>query len=75
MSGSLISAVTIHESTVRETDSHIKKRRGRGKAKPKPDGPIETLRVHPQVWAEVLRQADGDPRRIVIVSATECHIR
>jgi len=74
---SLGKAAILHESTVQKADDVrvTNPRRGRGKAKPKLDSPVESIKVNPLVWEQVLALAGGDPRRIVIVSETECFIR
>lgn len=36
--------------------------------------PVSVAQVHPQIWREALRQADGDIRRLRIVSPTHVDI-
>ena len=67
--------VRVHESTVRAAATAPTRRRGRGPGRPKVDGPVHTTRVDREVWDRVLTLAGGDPRRIVIISATECRVR
>lgn len=50
-------------------DAALRRRRTIVKAQP-----VTTVRVNPEVWALALEQADGDARRIEMISATEVKI-
>jgi hypothetical protein len=68
---------TLHEATVQAVargDAPSWRRR-RGGLNPHPVSDVTVTRVHPLVWAEAMRRAGGDAKRIEVLSATSVIVR
>lgn len=63
--------VRVHERTVQEAERHAAEYRPRRQRKPTKTLEGRRVKVHPEVWKTALRLAEGDPRRIKVMSAVE----
>jgi hypothetical protein len=69
--------VTVAPSTVTKVSTKEVSTKGRKRAveaRPRTTR-VTVSAVHPEVWVTALRLADGDPRRITVVSSTEAILR
>lgn len=69
--------IVLHPETVENAENLVKERKARERRprRPRSETPVESVRVHPLVWAKARELAGEDNRRIVVESTTSVLVR